>query len=224
LELAAGGTLFLNEIGAMRPVLQAKLLRVLQAKQFERVGGTETLTTDARIVAATSQDLEQLTAEGRFRRDLYDRLNVYPIALPPLRERQEDLRALTMLLLKRYSYEVRKEVLGMSEDAMGWIERYPWPYNVWELEKVIEQAVARCQGPTVTVQDLPQALREPSRAAVWSGKAIQFPPSDIALAEVEKSLIQQALEQSQQNKSRAAQLLGLSRTQLRTRMRHYGLE
>ena len=224
LELAAGGTLFLNEIGAMSRVLQAKLLRVLQEKQFERVGGTETVATDARIVAATSQDLEQLMAEGRFRRDLYDRLNVYPIALPPLRERQEDLRALTMLLLKRYGYEVRKEVLGMSEDAMGWLERYHWPYNVRELEKVIEQAVAQCQGPTVTAQDLPQALREPSRAAVSSGEAIQLPPGGIALAEVEKSFIQQALEQSQQNKSRAAQLLGLSRTQLRTRMRHYGLE
>jgi DNA-binding NtrC family response regulator len=115
-------------------------------------------------------------------------------------------------------------VLGISKEAMGLIERYPWPYNVWELEKVIEQAVARCQGPTVTAQDLPQALREPSRAPAWSGEAIQPPPGGIALAEVEKSLIQQALEQSHQNKSRAAILLGLTRTQLRTRMRHYGLE
>jgi transcriptional regulator with AAA-type ATPase domain/DNA-directed RNA polymerase specialized sigma54-like protein len=163
LELAAGGTLFLQEIGAMSRVLQAKLLRVLQEKRFERLGGTETITTDARIVAATNQDLEQLIAEGRFRRDLFFRLNVYPIALPPLRERQEDLGPLTMFFLMRFSAKLRKEVRGVCEDAMGWLERYPWPGNVRELEAVIEQVVARCQGPTVTVQDLAQALRELSR-------------------------------------------------------------
>jgi transcriptional regulator of acetoin/glycerol metabolism len=163
LELAAGGTLFLQEIGDMPPVLQAKLLRVLQEQQFERVGGTETLTTDARIVAATNQDLEGLITEGRFRRDLFYRLNVYPIALPPLRERQEDLGPLTMFFLMRFSAKLRKEVRGVSEDTMGWLERYPWPGNVRELEAVIEQVVARCPGPTVTAQDLPQSLREPSR-------------------------------------------------------------
>jgi transcriptional regulator with AAA-type ATPase domain len=163
LELAAGGTLFLQEIGAMSRVLQAKLLRVLQEKRFERLGGTETITTDARIVAATNQDLEGLITEGRFRRDLFFRLNLYPIALPPLRERKEDLGPLTMFFLMRFSAKLRKEERGVCEDAMGWIERYPWPGNVRELEAVIEQVVARCQGPTVTVQDLAQALREPSR-------------------------------------------------------------
>ena len=196
LELAAGGTLFLDEIGDMSPVLQAKLLRVLQEKQFERVGGTETLTTDARIVAATNQDLERLIAEGRFRRDLFYRLNVYPIALPPLRERQEDLGPLTMFFLKRSSQELRKEVLGMSEEAMGWLERYPWPGNVRELEEVIERAVARCQGPTVTAQDLPQALREHPSAPVSSGDAFRLPPGGIVLRELEKDLIRQALEQA----------------------------
>ncbi len=224
LELAAGGTLFLDEIDAMSPVLQGKLLRVLQEKKFTRVRGTETLTTDARIIAATNQDLERLMTEGRFRRDLFYRLNVDPIALPPLRERQEDLRALTLYLLKRYSHEGRKNVLDVSEEAMGWLERYSWPGNVWELEEVIEQAVARCQGPTVTAQDLPQALREPSRAPVSSGEAITLPPGGIALAELEKQLIRQAIERAHGNYSQAAKLLGLSRTQLRTRMRHYGLE
>ena len=223
-ELAAGGTLFLNEIGDMSPVLQAKFLRVLQEQRFERVGGTETLTTDARIVAATSQDLEQLTAKGRFRRDLYHRLNVYPIALPPLRERREDLRALTRLLLTRSSYEGRQEVRGISEEAMGWLERYPWPYNIWELEKVIEQAVAQCQGSTVTVQDLPQALREQSRGPGSNDDAFRLPPGGIDLRELEKDLIRQALEQAHGNKSHAAKQLGLSRTQLRKRMRLYGLE
>jgi transcriptional regulator with PAS, ATPase and Fis domain len=151
LELVAGGTLFLDEIDALSPALQAKLLRVLHEQRFERVGGTETLTTDARIVAATSLDLERLMAEGRFRRDLYHRLNVYPITLPPLRERPEDLRALTL-------------------------------------------------------------------------HAFRLPPGGIELRELEKDLIRQALEQAHQNKSQAAKLLGLSRTQLRARMRLYGLE
>ncbi len=224
LELAAGGTLFLEELDALSPALQAKFLRVLQEKQFERVGGAETLATDARIVAATHQDLEQLVDEGKFRRDLYYRLNVYPIALPPLRERQEDLRALALHFLKRSSHEGRKEVLGMSEEAMGWLERYPWPGNVRELEEVIEGAVARGQGPTVTVQDLPQALRERSRAPGSNGGTFRLPPGGIELRELEKDLIRQALEQAHQHKSHAAKLLGLSRTQLRARMRLYGLE
>jgi Nif-specific regulatory protein len=222
-ELAAGGTIFLNEIGDMSAVLQAKLLQVLQDKQFERLGGTETITTDARIIAATNQDLAQLIAEGRFRNDLFYRLNVYPIALPPLRERQEDLGPLTMSFLKRFSQTLRKEVLGISKDAMGLLERYSWPGNVRELENVIERAVILCQGMVVTPQDLP-SLREHLKAPVPSGDTFRLPPGGIVLADVEKGLIQQALEQSHQNKSHAAKLLHLSRTQLRTRMKHYGLE
>ena len=222
-ELASGGTLYLNEIGDMSPILQAKLLQVLQDRKFERVGGTETLTTDARFVAATNQDLERLIAEGGFRKDLFYRLNRFPITLPPLRERREDLGALTMYLLKRYSQELRKEVLGISKEAMGLLEHYSWPGNVRELENVIERAVILCQGTVVTAQDVP-SLREHLRAPVLSGDAFQLPPGGIVLADVEKALIQQALDQCQQNKSHAAKLLGLSRTQLRTRMRHYGLE
>jgi Nif-specific regulatory protein len=222
-ELAGAGTLFLDEIGDMSPVLQVKLLRVLQEKQFERLGGTETLTHDARIVAATNQDLERLVAEGKFRRDLYYRLNVYPITLPPLRERQEDLGPLTMYFLKRFSQELRKEVLGISKEAMGWLERYTWPGNVRELENVIERAVILCQGTVVTAQDLP-SLREHLRMPVLSSDAFRLPPEGIDLWELEKDLIRQALERSHQNKSHAAKLLKLSRTQLRTRMRHYKLE
>ena len=222
-ELASGGTLFLNEIGDMSPVLQAKLLQVLQDKQFERLGGTETITTDARIVAATNQDLERLISEGRFRSDLFYRLNVYPIALPPLRERQEDLGSLTMAFLKNFSQKLRKEVLGISKEAMGLLERYSWPGNVRELENVLERAVILCQGTVVTAQDLP-SLREHLRPPVLGGDAFRLPSGGIVLAEVEKAFIRQALEQSHQNKSHAAKLLGLSRTQLRTRMRLYGLE
>ena len=187
LSWQSGGTLFLNEIGDMSPVLQAKLLQVLQDKQFERLGGTETLTTDARIVAATNQDLERLIAEGRFRNDLFYRLNVYPIALPPLRERLEDLGPLTMSFLKRFSQKLRKEVLGISKEAMGLLERYSWPGNVRELENVLERAVILCQGTVVTAQDLP-SLREHLRAPVLSGDAFRLPPGGIVLAEVEKGL------------------------------------
>jgi Nif-specific regulatory protein len=222
-ELAAGGTLFLNEIGDMSPVLQAKLLQVLQDRKFERVGGTETLTTDARFIAATNQDLEHLIAEGKFRRDLFYRLNRFPIPLPPLRERQEDLGTLTMHLLRRFSQELRKEVQGISRDAMGLLERYSWPGNVRELENVIERAVILCRGTIVTPQELP-SLRDQLRAPPPSANAFRLPPGGIALADVEKGLIRQALEQSHQNKSQAAKLLRLSRTQLRTRMRHYELE
>jgi DNA-binding NtrC family response regulator len=224
LELATGGTLFLNEIGDMSPVLQAKLLRVLQEKQFERLGGTETITTDARIVAATHHDLQRLIIEGRFRSDLLYRLNVHPIALPPLRERQEDLGPLTMFFLTRFSQKLHKEVRGISQEARGLLERYPWPGNVRELAEVIEQAVARCQGPTVTAQDLPQSLWESSRTPVWRGEATKLPPGGITMADLEKRFIQQALEQAHGNKSQAAKKLGLSRTELRTRMRWYGLE
>ncbi len=222
-ELAAGGTLFLNEIGDMSMVLQAKLLRVLQDKEFERVGGTETLTTDARIIAATNQDLEQLIAEGKFRADLFYRLNHYPIPLPPLRERQEDLGPLAMYFLKRYSQDLNKEVVGMSKEAMGLIERYAWPGNVRELENVIERAVILCQGTVVTVEELP-ALREPLRTPGLSGEAFRLPAEGIDLWGLEKECIRQALERTHQNKSRAAELLKISRTQLRTRMHHYGLE
>jgi two-component system, NtrC family, response regulator AtoC len=222
-ELAAGGTLFLDEIADMSAVLQAKLLRVLQQREFERVGGTETLKTDARIVAATNQNLDQLMAEGKFRPDLYYRLNVYPISLPPLRERQEDLGPLTMFFLKRYSQELKKEVQGISKEAMGLLERYTWPGNVRELENVIERAVILCRGTVVTPQELP-SLREHLRAPVLSGDTFRLPAGGIVLSELEKELIRQALEQTHQNKSHAAKKLGLSRTQLRTRMRQYGLE
>jgi DNA-binding NtrC family response regulator len=154
---------------------------------------------------------------------LYYRLNVFPIHLPPLRERQEDLIPLAMHFLRRYSQELRKEIVGMSKEAMGLIERYTWPGNVRELENVIERAVILCQGTVVTAQELP-SLREYLRTPVLSADAFRLPPDGIVLSDLEKELIRQALERTHQNKSHAAKLLGLSRTQLRTRMRHYGLE
>ena len=223
-ELANKGTLFLDEIAEMSSTLQAKLLRILQEQRFERVGGTDSITTDARILAATNQDLERLMAEGRFRRDLFYRLNVYPIPMPPLREDKEDIIPLALHFLRAYNQELHKGVVGFSKEAMGLLERYPWPGNVRELENVIKRAVILCQGTTVTVQELPLALPEPLGGPAWSGEAIKLPLGGIALAELEKQLICQAMEQAHQNKSQAAKLLGLSRTQRRTRLKHYGLE
>jgi DNA-binding NtrC family response regulator len=222
LELAAGGTLFLDEIAALSPILQAKVLRALQENRFARVGGTAPIATDARIIAATSQDLEQRMAEGTFRRDLFHRLNVYLISLPPLRERVEDVIPLALHFLRQYCQKRKKEVVGLSREAMDLLTRYAWPGNVGELEEVIERALILCQGTIVTPQELSPELGAQPRAAVGSGEAIKPPAGGISLAE--KQLIQQALEQAHGNQSQAGKLLGLSRTQLRTRLKHYGLE
>jgi Nif-specific regulatory protein len=224
LELACGGTLFWDEIGEMSPVLQAKLLRVLQEKKFERLGGTETIATDVRFIAATNQDLEKLIAEGRFRRDLFYRLNVYPIPLPPLRERADDILPLALHFLRKYNRELGKEITGLSTEVGGLLSSYRWPGSVRELENVVERAVILCQGRMVAAQDLPLSLREQLQVLPLSGEAFKLPPGGIALAELEKQLICQALEQANNNKVKAGKLLGLSRTQLRTRMKNHGLE
>ncbi len=161
MELAAGGTLFVDGVAEISPALQAKLLRVLQEGLFKRLGGTETLPTKARIIAAATPEIERLMIEGRFRRDLFYRLNAFPIALPPLRERREDIIPLTMHFLCHYGQALRKEGVGLSEDARVRLMDYAWPGNVRELMQVIEEAVRQCQGPVVTVEDLPPALWAP---------------------------------------------------------------
>lgn len=161
LEMAAGGTLFVDGIAEMSPTLQAKLLRVLQEGWFERVGGTETLSIDTRIIAAATPELERLIAEGKFRRDLFYRLNVYTILLPPLRERPEDIIPLARHFLSRSRQVLQKEVVGLSEDVSARLLGYSWPGNIHELINVMEQAVGRCQSTVVTVEDLPLTLRAP---------------------------------------------------------------
>jgi DNA-binding NtrC family response regulator len=223
-ELADGGTLFLDEVGEMSPVLQAKLLRVLQERQFERVGGTETIATDAQFIAATNQDLDKLVREGRFRQDLLYRLNVYPIPLPPLRERHEDLLPLALRFLGKYSREFGKEVGGLSRQAHELIVGYDWPGSVRELENIMERAVILCRGSMVTPQELPLSLQNEQKRQPLGGEALRLPQGGIVLDEIEKQLILQALEQAHHNKVQAGKLLGLSRTQLRTRMKNYGLD
>jgi Nif-specific regulatory protein len=223
-ELAARGTLFLDEIGEMNPALQVKLLRVLQEKQFERVGGTETIATDARIIAATNRNLETLLVGEKFRQDLFYRLNVYPIPLPPLRGRKEDILPLALHFLEKYNRELAKGIGGLSKEARELLLSYTWPGNVRELENVMERAMILCQGTGVTIQDLPLFLKEQPRVQPVSGETFKLPADGIALAELEKQLIVQALARANNNKVKAGKLLGLSRTQLRTRMKNHGLE
>jgi Nif-specific regulatory protein len=222
-ELAAGGTLFLDEIGEMSPALQAKLLRVLQEKQFERLGSTKTTRTDVRTIAATNRNLPQLIAEGKFREDLFYRLNVYPIPLPPLRERREDILPLAEHFLQRFTKGLGKDGVVLSKDVRERLMRHTWPGNVRELENVIERAAILCRGTEVTLQELPSSLQEQGEEhnpRVGHGRM----PVGVTLAELEKQCIVQALERVNYNQLRASRLLGLSRTQLRTRMRNYGLE
>jgi Nif-specific regulatory protein len=223
-ELAAGGTLLLDEIGEMSLALQVKLLRVLQEKRVERLGGTVSLALDAQIIAATNQNLERLVAQGRFRADLFYRLNIYPIPLPPLRERKEDVLPLAQHFLLKYSRELRKEGVGLSDKVQELLLCYEWPGNIRELENAIHRAVIVSQGALITLQDLPLELREWPRGTPVSGDGFRLPPEGLDLPALEKQLIRQALEQAHHNKSQASRLLHLSRMQLRTRVKNYGLE
>jgi Nif-specific regulatory protein len=223
-ELAARGTLLLDEIAELSPPLQAKLLRVLQERTFERLGGTTSLALDARVIAATNRDLPRLIAAGKFREDLFYRLNVYPIPLPPLRERQEDILPLAQHFLRKYGKELGKEGIGLSRTVGELLSGYAWPGNVRELENVIERAIILCQSEVVTVHDLPLALHEPPRDAPVSREGSRLPSTGVDVQELEKQLIRQALEQAHYNKSQAAKLVGLTRTQLRTRVKRYRLE
>jgi Nif-specific regulatory protein len=223
-ELAAGGTLFLDEIGEMSPSLQAKLLRVLQEKTFERLGGMGTLTADTRIIAATNRDLQHAVREGKFRKDLFYRLHVYPIPLPPLRERRDDLELLAEHFLRKHGKELGKERCGLSKEVKSLFQAYPWPGNVRELEHIIERAVLLCQEPLITPQYLPASLREQARTLPTSKKTFACPSGALTLPELEQQYIRRALEQTSYNQVQASKLLGLTRTQLRTRMKNHQLE
>jgi Nif-specific regulatory protein len=223
-ELASGGTLLLDEIGELNLTLQAKLLRVLQEKSFERVGGTQPIKLYARIVAATNRQLETLVAEGAFREDLLYRINVYPITLPPLRERQEDLLPLAAHFLKKYSEKLGKHGMQLSLEARALLLKHQWPGNIRELEHVIERAVLLSHGQLITEQDLPLNLQDIVPEPVVKQEALAMPMSGMTWSEVEKQYIQQVLEQAGYNHSRASRRLGVSRSQLRTRLKRYSLE
>ena len=225
-SLANGGTIFLDEIGDMSPNLQVKLLRVLQDRSFEPVGSSKTLSVDVRVIAATNQDLEVAIRERRFREDLFYRLNVIPIEVPPLRERRDDIPLLVRHFLEVAAAERGRPVAELTREAEERLVAHSWPGNVRELENTIERLVVLGGDRPIGVEDLPPAvLRAPSAPA---GPALQVPAGGLCFRDVvedfETDLILQALEQTQWNKNRAAQLLGLNRTTLLEKIKKKGLE
>lgn len=223
-ELASGGTIFLDEIDAFSMNLQVKLLRVIQEREFERVGDTRTIKVDIRIVAATNRDLDEEIAKRRFREDLYYRLNVVNIALPPLRDRIGDIPLLVEHFLDKYSNEAGKEVLGIHEEAMKMLLRYNWPGNVRELENVIERAVILAKGSSVTLGDLPKPLQMArDRRARPQVKGIRRSLKQ-SLEEPERQIILNVLKRTNWNRKRAAQVLGINRTTLYNKIKKFGLD
>jgi DNA-binding NtrC family response regulator len=220
LESADGGTVFLDEIGEMAAPLQAKLLRFLEEKTFKRVGGVADIHVDVRVIAATNRTLEDEVKKGRFREDLYYRLNVLPIVLPPLRTRTDDIPALVHYFVDTYNREFRKRVRGVSDDAMRRLQMYGWPGNVRELRNAVERAMLLVEGDELTADQFPVASAVVSRLT----EGVALPASGIDLEQLERSLVVQALERSGWNQTRAAALLGLNRDQIRYRIEKFKLE
>ncbi len=224
-ELAHGGTLFLDEIGELSAGLQVKLLRVLQERSFERVGGTRPITVDIRLIAATNRNLKEEVARGRFREDLFFRLNVVHIVLPPLRERREDIRLLVNHFLEKYAAERKSgvPVKGLSPEVERLFYEYDWPGNVRELENVIERVMVLCPREIVTPADLPADFAQSSANLLQLGI-----PKDARLYEtleaVEKAMIERALRLCHNVQAHAAELLGITRSGLNQKIRRYGLE
>jgi two-component system response regulator AtoC len=219
-ECADGGSIFLNEIGDMGANLQSKLLRVLDEQTFRRVGGADDVKVDVRVIAATNRDLDRSISEGKFRADLFYRLNIFPIYLPPLRERMEDLPMFVAHFLKRNARKYRRTFTGITRKAMAKLQEYDWPGNVRELRNVFERACALSAGPEIGDQDLTfwRMGAQPEQR-----KSILLPPGGVILDDVEKELVQQALERTGGNQTLAAGLLGISRFRLRSRIKRFGL-
>jgi transcriptional regulator with PAS, ATPase and Fis domain len=209
MELAHGGTVFLDEVGDISTELQTKLLRFLQEREFERVGGTTPIRVDLRIIAATNRNLNHAVRDGHFREDLYYRLNVVPVTLPPLRERKEDVPALANYLLKRSALETKKNFTGITKEALRKLIAYRWPGNVRELANVIESAVVLGQGPELTVDDLPTAVVSDAPTVLSEGFSYHQ-----AIDTYRRELIAKTLAQAGGNRAAAAKLLGLQRTYL----------
>ncbi len=218
-ELADKGTLFLDEIGDVPPLTQVKLLRVLQEREFERLGGTRTVKVDVRLIAATNRDLREALEQGTFREDLYYRLNVVPIDIAPLRQRKEDIPELVNLFISRFAGDSGKPVEGITPEAMQVLVNYYWPGNVRELQNIIERACALAKGTVLKVEDIHLDVR-PARAVNGPGN---FLPEGMTLEQWEDEMIRESLRRANGNKSQAARLLGLSRNALRYRLSKIGI-
>ncbi|HSB77162.1 MAG TPA: sigma-54 dependent transcriptional regulator, partial [Candidatus Methylomirabilis sp.] len=222
-ELATGGSLFLDEVGSMRLDLQAKILRALQEREIERVGGTRTIKIDVRVIAATNRDLKKAVEEGSFREDLYYRLNVVPITLPPLRQRRDDIPLLVEHFIAKYNREFNRKVKGFSAGATAALFQYEWPGNVRELENVIERAVALAQSETIPLRELPLDI------SIFSRDTIQDVQRDgLSLREArnhfERQYILNILEKVQWNQTEAARVLGLHRNTLIWKLQRLGID
>jgi DNA-binding NtrC family response regulator len=224
-ELADKGTLFLDEIGDVPAAIQVKLLRVLQEREFERLGGTRTLKVDVRLIAATNRDLRAALEEGTFREDLYYRLNVVPIDIPPLRDHKEDIPDLVSHFFARFARENGKEIHQITPAALKVLTDYHWPGNVRQLENIIERALALSSGPVLDARDIHLDARPLPGAPGSAGASGTFPflPEGMTLEQWEDELIREAMRRANGNKSEAARLLGLSRNALRYRLSKLGV-
>jgi len=217
-ETADGGTLFLDEIGEMAPALQAKLLRFLEEKAFKRVGGLADIRVDVRVIAATNLNLEEEVKAGKFREDLFYRLQVMPVSLPPLRERQGDIPLLTTYYVDRFNREFRKRIRGLTPPALKLVEQYQWPGNVRELRNAIERAMLLADREWLEPGDFTTLTR------TVTATQFRLPAEGVNLEELERQLVVQALERAGGNQTQAAQLLGINRDQVRYRMEKFGLQ
>lgn len=219
-EMASGGTLFLDEIGDMSPPTQAKILRVLQEGELERLGGSSTVTVDVRLVAATHKDLNAMIADGSFRQDLFFRLSVVPVDLPPLRDRSDDIPALADFFLQRYAKKNKKDIKGLHPQALMLLARYDWPGNIRELENTMERAVILCLGEQISPKELPPQMVPDDFVAA---NEVIVPSGGATLKDVEREAIRATLSQTEGNKSKSAKLLGIARQTLLNKIKEYGL-
>jgi two-component system response regulator PilR (NtrC family) len=232
--VADGGSLLLDEIGEMSTTMQVKLLRVLQERSYRRVGGTEEVAANIRVIAATNKDLPKLVSDGRFREDLFYRLNVIPVVIPALRDRLDDILLIADHFLAKFSKEMGRSLDGFSPEASGLLRAYPWPGNVRELENVVERAVALEQGYRVEADTLPQSLRSgrpqthivPSQPSGAKETVVTEPGFNLErhLQDIERSHLERALNQANGVQTRAAEILGLSFRQFRYLAKKYGIK
>ncbi len=222
-EIAEGGTVFLDEISDMDVSLQAKLLRVLQEKRFERLGGTKTIDANVRVIAATNVDLKEAIRKKRFREDLFYRLSVFPITIPSLRDRRDDIPALADYFIERFCKEMNKRKKRLSVDSLALMDKYHWPGNVRELENTIERAIILCEAKTITPEHLAIRLATAAEIRVREGAGLKEVSAQ-AQAEAEKSLIKRVLSQSRGNKKKAAEILKIDYTTLFEKLKKYGLQ
>ena len=223
-EQADGGTLFLDEIGDMSPSTQAKILRVLQEHEFERLGGTRTLRVDVRLIAATNRDLSGMVQAGQFREDLYYRLNVVSIEMPPLRERKDDIVPLALTFIRKFAGELKKKIDGLDPDAQKLLMRYNWPGNIRELENTIERAILLAEGRAIASVDLRLGEVPTAGGARDHASVVKIPPTGIPLEDIERHALVEALKMSNWVQKDAAELLAISPRVMNYKIKTLGIE